>query len=197
MRIVKRLGLVLVAVCAMCAMAVSSAAASPTFLAHPPGKLLLASTGGTKQVLKTKVGNVECTAVKLLPPGDIAPTLVALNILVVVDYGNCKAFGIAATVHPVRYLIDANGLVKIENDVLVLALQCKVKVPAAKNQGLNSVSFHNNPANGGILLLANVTKVTSVGEGPGEFCTYAEESEGTATGTIHITMHGGIIRWDP
>jgi hypothetical protein len=201
MRIVKRLGLVLVAVCAFSALAVSSASAAPTFLAHPPGGLLLASvTAGSKQVLKTAGGNIECTTLKLLPPGDTAPaTLQALRILVVIDYEKCTAFGLAAVVHPVHYLIDANGLVTLVNTVLVTAPSCTVTVPAEKNQSLNSVLFHNNPANRGILLLAHVSGVTSVGVGAA--CTYAEESNGIATGTIHITYDSsspiGVIRWDP
>jgi hypothetical protein len=199
MRIVRRLGLVLVAACAFSAMAMSSASASPTFLAHPPGGLLLAKAGG-KQVLKTKAGNVECTALKLLPPGDTAPaTLVSLSILAVVDYEKCTAFGLAAIVHPVRYLIDANGVVALENTVLVLALECTVTVPAAQNQSLRTVLFVNNPTTRGVLLISDVTGITS--EGTGAACTYEKESNGTESGTIHVTYDSsspnGVIRWDP
>jgi hypothetical protein len=194
MRIVRRLGLVLIAACAFSAMAVSSASAAPLFLAHPPGGLLTAVASNT-QILKTVAGNIECTSVKLLPPGDTAPaTLRSLSVLAVIDYEKCKAFGLAAVVHPVRYLIDANGLVTLENTVLVLALSCTVTIPAAKNQSLNTVKFVNT-ANGGILLVAKVNGVTS--SGTGSACTYAEEHEGVAEGNIIVTASAGVIRWDP
>jgi hypothetical protein len=195
MRIVKYIGLTLVAVYAFSAMAASSAsAAEPLFLAHPFGQLLLASAGSSIQKLKTSAGTIECSALKLLPPFDTTPALRFLSILVVVDYENCKAFGLAAKIHPVHYHILANGLVVLVNTVLVLALACTVTIPANKNQSLNTVKFENTPANKGVLLLVEVTKVTS--SGTGAACTYAEESAGVAEGTIHITTHGGTIKWD-
>jgi hypothetical protein len=205
MRIVKQLGLVLVAVCAFSALAVSSASASPVFLSHPLG-LLLASTGGSTQVLNPggKAAAVECTAVKLLPPGDTTTALISLTILVVVDYEKCKVGGIlAAVVHPVRFLIDANGLVKLENDVLVLATEgCVVTIPAARNQGLWTIKFENTPGNNGILLLSAVTRITASGVGgPEKLCEFAESAEGKYTGNIHVKLDsnppGGVIRWDP
>jgi len=200
MRIVKRLGLVLVAAFAFSAMAVSCASAAPKFLAHPPKALILAFADNT-QVFKTKPGNVECTALKLLSPGDVAPALEASSILVIVKYENCTAFGISATVHPVHFEIFANGLARIARDVKILAATgCEVTVPSASNQSLWTVKF-DNTSNNGILLLANVTKITSSGVG-GLFglCAYGSENEGTYVGTTHVKLDGpanGVIRWDP
>jgi len=198
MRILKRLGLVFLAVCAFSALAVSSASASPKFLSTVAGALLLASAGNF-QKFHTKPGFVECEKLKLLPPGDTAPALESLLILVVVDYQKCTAFGTPALVTPVRYIIDANGLVTLEADIQITgATACHITVPAAKNQSLTTVNFDNNTANNGILLLATVKHITSSGTGgPGGICEYKEESEGEYFGTVHVTLHGGTIKWDP
>jgi hypothetical protein len=132
---------------------------------------------------------------KFLPPGDVAPaTLQALRILVVVDYENCKAFGVAAVLHPFRYLIDANGLVTQENTTFLLAPVCKVTFPAGKNQSLTAALFHFHAVVGPLLVLLHLERITSSGEGAA--CTYAEESNGIWTGTWQIRVEGGTLRWD-
>jgi hypothetical protein len=195
MRIAKRLGLVLLTLCAFSALAVSSASAAPKFLSHPAGALLSA-TAGNVQVFKTKAGAVECTALKLLPP-DTTPALESAHILVVVDYEKCKVFGIlTATVHPARYLFAASGLVLLENTVLILAEQgCVITVPG--NQDLWTVKYTNHP-NGSVLITSAVTGIQSSGVGgPENLCAYASESVGTYTGTAVTKAAGGVIRWDP
>jgi hypothetical protein len=196
MRLVKWIGLLLAAVCALSAIVVSDASASPTFLSHPAGALLLA-TADNFQNFHTPGGalTVQCGKLKLLPP-DTAPSLQALSILVTVDYENCEVLTVAtALVHPVRYLIDANGLVTLENTVLILAGEaCRITIPAAKNQSLKTVKF-DNQANGSILLLSKVTGITS--SGSGLLCAYAEESNGTYEGNARVIVEGGVVRWDP
>jgi hypothetical protein len=191
---VKRLMTIVAGALALSATYASSASAYPLFLAHPPGGLLLASAGGS-QVFTTAAGGITCTALKLLPPGDTTPALRFLSLLVVVDYEKCKAFGLAAIFHPIRYRIDANGLVTQENTALILSLSCTVTLPAERNQSLTAVLFDNNAANRGLLLLWHLGHVTSVGVGAA--CAYAEESNGIWEGTWHIVMHGGTLRWDP
>jgi hypothetical protein len=198
MRFVKPLGLVLVVACAVCAIAASSASASPTFLAHLwTNILLLAEAKSTQRFFTPGAGlTVTCTKVKLSPP-DTPPALQALSILVTVNYTGCEVIGLAATVHPVRYRIDANGLVTLENNVLILALGCNITIPAAKNQSLTTVLFHNLP-DWSILLLSHVTGITS--SGTGVSCTYAEESNGTYTGNVRVFPDGppnSTLRWDP
>jgi hypothetical protein len=203
MRIARQIGLLLVAVCALSAVAVSSASAilGPLFLFHGTGGRLLASAG-TTQELSIAGRIVQCKA--LSAEGTIK-ALRALTILVTVRYTSCEipAAKAPAEIHPIQFLIDANGLVKLENNVLILAPalgapQCVITLPAAKNQGLNSVKFENTTANGGILLLSNVNKITGFGTGGGELklCEFAEASEGTNTGTIHVTADGGLLKWD-
>jgi hypothetical protein len=201
MHIVKRLGVALLAVLALSAIAVSSASAAPQFLSHPVG-LLLASAG-SNQVFVAAGLTVTCTALKLLPPGDTTTTLVALSLLVVVDYEKCTGtLGIGIRVHPVRYLIDANGTVTVESDILLLGpSECVITIPAASNQSLRTVKFENT-INSGILLLAKVKNITASGVGgPLSAC---EISTTTATyeGTIHVGLDptsgtSGTIRWDP
>lgn len=197
MRLVKRLGLVVIAACAFTAMAVSNAAAAPLFLSHPAGVLLLATADNTQKFF-TPGGafTVECAKLKLSPP-DTTPALQSLSILVTVNYENCEIPLLAtkATVHPVRYLLDANGLVTLENTVLILATgACTITISASKNQSLNTVKF-DNQADKSLLLLANVKGITSRGEGL--LCEYPEENKGEYTGFSRVTADGGFIRWDP
>jgi hypothetical protein len=195
MRIFKRTGPAVLAAYAFSALAVSSASAAPLFLAHPPGGLLLAVAGGVQKFV-TVAGSIECTVTKLIAPGDVAPvTLRSLSILLVVSYSGCKAFGLILTLHPFRYRIDANGLVTLENTVLGLAGAgtCTITMPAGQN--LHRFLFTNNATTRGILITNELTGFTSSGSGPS--CSYSEESNGVWTGTWHIVMHGGTLRWDP
>jgi hypothetical protein len=196
MRIARQIGLLLVTVCALSAVTVSSASAgTPLFLFHGTGGLLLASGGTSIQKLTTAAGSIECKALKLTQ--GTAAALRFLSVLVTVEYTQCTGpLTLPATISLVQYVIDANGSARLENNVQISvpAAACTVTLPAAKNQTLNTIKFENTPANKGILLLVGVTKITSSGTGSG--CTYAEESNGTAEGTIHITADGGLLKWD-
>jgi len=198
MRILKRLGLLLIAVCAFSAFAVSSASAAPLFLAHPAGGLLLASADNT-QLFKTPAGTVECTKLATIPP-DTQNNLRASLLLIGVQYSGCHAFGLKATVDPFRYIIHADGTVTIDSTVLILAeKECVVTVPAtAANQHLGTITFDNNNPNGTVLLLANVTGITSSGTGgPSGICEFASNNIGTYTGNVLVSEHGGSISWMP
>jgi hypothetical protein len=201
MRVVKQMGLALVAVLALSAIAVSSASASPVFLSHPLG-LLLASAG-SNQILEAGGLKVTCTALKLLPPGDTTNALISLAILAVVDYEKCTGtLGIAIHVDPVRYLIDANGLVTLENTALLLGPEgCVITIPSGPNQSLKTIKIENT-VNSGILLLAAVTGITASGVGgPLNACEFATVKNSTDTGTIHVSLDPtpgtlGTIKWD-
>jgi hypothetical protein len=202
MQIAKRLGLVLLTVCAFSALAVSSASAGqPLFLASVPGSLLRAGSSGIQKFNVKAVSSVECTALKLLSPGDVAPAAKATSLLAVVDYEKCTVFGLAAVIHPVHYIIFANGLVRLVKDAVILGTGgCKVTVPAATNQSLWTVKFENTTANNGVLLLAKVAGISSHGEGgPAGLCNFEEknEHEGTYEGAVHVTAAAGVIMWHP
>jgi hypothetical protein len=202
MHVIKRLGVALLAVLALSAIAVSSASAAPQFLSHPLG-LLLASAG-SNQVLNAGGLTVTCTALKLLPPGDSTTALISLTILAVVDYEKCTGtLGIGIHVDPVVYLIDANGSVTLVNTALLLGPEgCVITIPSGPNQLLRTVKFENT-VNSGILLLANVGGITASGVGgPLNACAFATVKNGTDTGTIHVSLDpasgtSGTIRWDP
>jgi hypothetical protein len=192
MHVIKRLGVALLAVLALSAIAVSSASASPLFLSHSTGKLSAVANGPQKLV--TKGGTITCNALKLT---EGASTLLrALSLLVIIQYEECTAFKLSATITPVHYRLDANGLVVLEGDVTVSAGfgTCTATIPAAKNKSLNTVKY-NNRTDGKLLLLIEVTKVTSSAVGT---CAYEEESNGTATGHATASLvAGGVLRWDP
>jgi hypothetical protein len=185
------MGLVLVTVCAFSAVVATSAFATPSFLSHPPGPL--SATANNTQIFKTPAGNVECTKVSLFNTS--TKTLQDTSLLVTLHYTGCKAFGTVATVHLVKYTILANGLVHLDNTPVILAICGQVTVPQAQNQNLEKVTFSNN-ASGGVLLVSNVTGITSVGTGV-EPCSYGENHTGTYTGNVTTTLtNGGTLRWD-
>jgi hypothetical protein len=110
MRVVKRIEVIFVAVLALGAVTASRTSALPVFLSHPLG-LLLASAG-TNQILSLGGLTMTCTALKLLPFGDTTNALISLAILAIVEYEQCTGLlGLVFYFHPIRYLIDANGLV--------------------------------------------------------------------------------------
>jgi len=191
MHVIKRLGVALLAVFALSAIAVSSASASPLFLSHPTGLLL--ATADNLQKFTTPAGTVECKTVRLIPP-DTTPALRFLSILVGIQYLECNipALGVEATIHPFRYLITSHGLASIDSPAVILAPFCTITVPVAQNKGLEKLTFDNN--NGGVLLLALVKGITSIGEGLA--CNYGEDKTGTYEGNIHIKVEGGVLRWD-
>jgi hypothetical protein len=203
MRIARLLGPAFAAACAISALAVPGASASPLFLSHPLGLLLASGGGGQRFTIGG--GTFECTSLKLLPPGDTTIALRALSLLLVVDYEKCVFFGgLSLTTHPVRYRIDANGLASLENDLVMLGSEgCKITWPAAKNQSLTTVKFDNNTVKNILLLLLGITKITSRGEGgPIGLCEFAEESNTIYEGTIHLKLDGtasipNTLRWDP
>lgn len=190
MRILKQVGLVLVAACAFSAMAVSSASALlPRFLVHPFA-ILLAKTL-TNQVFTTAGGSVVCEQVKLLNTAALA--LVVEVQHATVDYEKCTAFGLAATVSPVLYLLHADGTVDLANSPVIKALACEVKV-FPKN-GLKDVLYRN--LHGALAIVSHVSSIES--EGKGAACTYAKESKGVYEGVIDVWVDaiGAIIIWHP
>lgn len=196
---VERCAFVLVAACAFGAAAVSSAYASPLFVSHPPGLLL--ALARSNQFFASKLIAYECKAVKLLPPGDATVALRALSLLLVVDYERCTIGPLLVLhFHPVRYVIDANGLISLATDVLILGEgECVISWLASKNQSLGKVSFFNNP-DGTVLLLASVKGVNSSGRGgpfPEKICEFPEQTDGVYSGRIRIEPRAGTIRWEP
>jgi hypothetical protein len=189
---IKRFRLLLLAVCAISALATSSASAS-VFLAHPPGGvfpvLLLALQTGN-QTFTVSSGTVTCTGLK---GHGIATTLSTLTQDLTIAYTGCTAFGLAAKVSPVSYRFRAdNGLVTLLNTVSITAVACTVTVPSTKNQSLQTVKYLNVGRE--IILHSEVKGITS--SGTGAACTFAEESAGKYTGSSLLIGDGAAVRWD-
>ena len=180
----KPIGLTLAAMFALSA-AVTATAGASTFLSTVTGSIKAVAT--QTQVFTTAAGKVECTA---LSATNGSAALSALTQLVVIQYSNCKAFGLAATVSPAHYLFSAdNGLVTIDNQITIKATACQVTVPP---QMVYTVKILDTPL--WIIFEPNVTGITS--EGSGTACTYAKESKGTYTGSSLVSVAGGSISWD-
>ncbi len=188
MQRIKLVGLALVAVCAIGVTSVASAGAS-NFLASATGAL----TGKALQNQKfvTKAGEVVCTTIAV---SGTVKTTKATTQVATVNYTGCKAFGLAATITPAEYEFNANGSVKILNNIIITATACEVKVLAANNTSLNTVKYVNN--GGGQLGINPAVKgITSEGVGAG--CTYALESKGTYEGNSDSGLKaGGTLSWD-
>jgi hypothetical protein len=189
MRVVKQWSLVLVAVFALSAVAVSSASAAAKFLANPAGALSGKTLG--KQTFNTAAGNVVCNNLKTLNTSAVAS---AETQKATIDYENCTAFGLGAVVTPVSYVFHANGTVDLIGHVTITAPSCVVLV-FPKN-GLSTISYRN--LQGAVSIAGNVTGILS--EGTGVACKYTEEGKGTYVGTadVWLTSGGsGTLTWEP
>jgi hypothetical protein len=162
------------------------------FLSHGTGKLL--ATADSALLFTAAFGNVECGGLQL---AEGAVTLLSSkSLLVAIKYEKCTFFGGAATYHPFRYLINADGTVSLENTVFILvpAFGCTITLPSAGNQSLKGIKF-DNKTNGVLLLLWQISGITSSGVGAG--CAYEAESNGAFVNTMQISRGSGVLRWDP
>jgi hypothetical protein len=184
MRVLRHLGPVLVAACIVGSTGVSSALAEPVFLFHPTGKLL-AKAGGFQILETTRV--VICTGASLV---STTTTLLSTKaFLATVKYEKC----VGTSVGLFKYLIHSDGLADLEATVVMLATECKVTLPSAKNQRLGTILF-DNTASGSLLLLLNLGRVVSFGQGAE--CELPE-ANGTIVGDIGVSREGGgAVRWD-
>ena len=188
MRSIKRLGLMLVTVTAICAVAAASASAAPKFLAHPAGGLLASAINN--QVFTTAAGVVTCSALKI---SNGKAALESTTIHVTIEYSTCEAFGLSATVTPVLYLFHADGSVDLLNTVKINGGFGSCIATVLPKNGLKTVKFDNTPPD--IRILGKVTGILSFGTGT---CSYAHEGNGTYVGDSLVKLHGpGVVRWDP
>jgi hypothetical protein len=198
MRLVKVLGVALVAVFAFSAMAAAGASAH-TFTASAVGLLLLAEQEGT-QVFGTTAGTLKCATVK----GDGKSTaLKSLAQSITVSYSGCKATNGTVEATPTQpivaeYEFDADGSVKILSPVTIFTefagSKCTIKVPA---QGpLKTVVFKS--VGGTVLVESNVTGIESIATGSG--CKAGSNGvtakTGTYVGNAVTKADGGTVGWE-
>jgi hypothetical protein len=160
-------------------------AAVPAAMAHEfevsQAKTVLQDKGG-KQVFVTGGSTVECE--KEESSGVTQAKRAETNTEKVV-YSGCTAFKAAAEVSQAKYTFNANGTVKLNNEIIVKAAgpKCEVKVPVAGNSNLGTVTYKNNQQNGTMEVEAEITGITSTLGGSGGLCPKGTNSTGTYTGS--------------
>ena len=189
---IRTMGLALVAVVALGAVAASSASAS-SFLAHPTGNIL--GSGTNTQTFNVFGGQVTCTTATFAGKVEV---LQSLHQLVHVVYSGCKAFGTGVEISTALYLFSADLKVSVQNDIVITSKtgSCSVLVGSAGNQNLDSVHYGNEGADLKVnALVKNITYTAS-----GGICGQAGVtlSNGTYFGEARVmsATAGGVVRWD-
>ena len=185
MRNVRQLGLVLVAVCAFCAMTAASAVAHPEFLASAI-KAQLSGKATQTQKFNTDFGAVECTA--LTVSGETT-ALRSTEQEVTVNYKTCKAFGLGATVSPALYLFLSLGNVHILSTILIASASCHLLVLP---QTVSKVLYAN--LSNEILITPEVSGIAYEGKGP--TCS-GSNTNGTYEGKSLLISTGNTLSWMP
>jgi hypothetical protein len=190
----RRISVVVFAVLCVCMAATTSASAN-LFHASKTGKILGLAT--STQIFKTGAGAaVECEHAAIT--GTVTE-LLGLHQLVEVIYSKCLAGGVAtAHITPALYLFSADGLVAVENTIIITVLktiltaQCTIKVGP---QDLGTIKYEADPGNSSALLeLTFVKGIKSVSSG--EPCGPAGESvTGTDEGGSLLRLDGGSLGW--
>jgi len=184
---VKALGLALVAVFAMSAVAVASASAFTQFHGSPVGGTI-EGKALENQVFKVNAGETICK--KLTTPESKVTAEKAETQAVNVKYEECTSLGFKTTISTAHYLFNAKtGKVKIEAPGVTIKVEpgignCEIKVPA---QEVGTVTYANNGKN---------LKITP---NPVEAITYtttggtcgAGGSNGTYKGAAEATVNKG------
>jgi hypothetical protein len=166
----------------------AAAATAHEFNATAMGKLTLKATGIAR--FKNIAGLVECKQQKLAS-GDAV--LASKTLQLTIEYSGCTAFGLAATISPGRYELNAEGSSSLLNTVTAKALACVVTFPSAKNKGLGTVKYVQTGKE--IELVQGLSGITS--SGVGAACSFAEESKGlfTDVSLLGFASGAGSVEW--
>jgi hypothetical protein len=200
MRLVKVLGVALVAVFAFAAMAVQGASAHLFESTKVPG-LLLASADGP-QLFITLAGHLVCNSLK---GHGIVTTAKALTQIATVSYTSCSALvkgGALGTVaEPINteYEFNADGTVSILKDVtiLVTATGLKCTILVLPQSGLSTVAYDNRGSEPTreILILSHVREILN--SATGSVCAeqYSHSKTGLYRGNAFVAVDGGEVSW--
>jgi hypothetical protein len=188
MKRIRVIGLALVAVFALSAVAVSSASAFTEFVGKPVGGAVTdANPAGNVHKFKTTVGTVECK--KESSSGTVEAEKSATN-KEKVKYSECKVtepFAAEATVSEAEYLFNANGTVKVENTVTVKTSLCTITVKPQEDTGIT----YANLAGGELEVKAAVQNIVYSTSG---LCgTKTNEKGGEYAGISVAKVTGGTI----
>jgi hypothetical protein len=187
MRVVRKTGLVLVAVCVM-GFALSASASASMFSSTEAGKITAKAL--ETQTFTTSAGVVTCTTVAA--SGEVGR--LSEDVHVTIHYSGCKAFGLAATVSLALYLFLASGEVHIVNPITVNAGagSCLVLVPPQLDW---TVKYSNQAA--GVILTPEVKgiKYTTEGNGCAVKGTFAN-GEYKGKSLVSLANGIGIVKWE-
>jgi hypothetical protein len=185
-RVIK-FGLVLVAALAIVGVsAVSVSASGHEFYASKTGKTKSKSTDA--QVFKTGAGTLECTEV--VGSGTITEGL-STSHKEVFTYSGCSAFGSKVKVSAAHFEFNANGPVKLENEVTIVPTkeECEVVI---EPQTLEKATYENK-SGGKLQAEANAFKIHS--RPTGGACGSTENTEGSYNGAALGELEGGTLEW--
>jgi len=185
-RVIK-FGLVLIAALGVAGVsAVSVSANLHEFYASKTGKTKSKSTDA--QVFKTGAGTLECSEV--VGSGEMKEGLTTTH-KEVFTYSGCIAFGSKVKVSAAHFEFNANGPVKLENEVIIEPTneECKVKIPS---QTLEKATYENKTG-GKVQAEASATKIHS--KGTGGACGSTENLEGSYSGAALGELEGGTLEW--
>jgi hypothetical protein len=196
MRTLEKLGVLAVAVFAICIVGVASASAAQ-FTVSATGNLEGHALSGSEgnQVFTTTAGTVTCTAAAT--KGEIK-SFAASEQEVTVTYSGCTAFGIVnVDITPATYNFHASGTVDITKEITITVTggifgNCTVKVPSGQTVG--TVAFSNSGSNN-ILVNPSVTGIKYTGSGG--LCGSGTDTNGTYVGKSEVNrVGGGSIQFD-
>lgn len=185
-RVIK-FGLVLIAALGVAGVgAVSVSASGHEFYASKTGKTKSKQTSA--QVFKTGAGTLECTTVT--GSGEIKEGLSTAH-REVFTYSGCSAFGSKVKVSPAHFEFEANGPVKLENEVTIVPTneECEVVIPS---QTLEKATYENKPG-GKLQAEANAFNIHS--KPSGGACGSTENTEGSYSGAALGELEGGTLEW--
>jgi hypothetical protein len=170
-------------VIAVCAMAVTTAAATAhMFTSTGMGALTLLRNATQK--FTTKFGKVECTG---LQQEATITELLTEDIHATVHYTGCKAFGVTATISLALYLFLASGEVHIVKPITITASGCNMTV---KPQLVWTVKYINTGKE--VEIKPEVEGISY--EGVGALCN-GSAKEGKYEGTSVVGLAGQKVEW--
>jgi hypothetical protein len=166
--------------------AVSVSASGHEFYANKTGKTKSKQTNA--QVFKTGAGTLECTTVT--GSGEIDEGL-SVEHRETFTYSGCSAFGSKVKVSAAHFEFNANGPVKLENEVIIEPTneECKVRIPS---QTLEKATYENKS---GGKVQAEATAVGIHSKGTGGSCGSTENLEGSYSGAALGELEGGTLEW--
>jgi len=166
--------------------AVSVSASGHEFVASKTGKTKSKQTDA--QVFKTGAGTLECTEAS--GTGEIKEGH-SITHKEVFTYSGCSAFGSKVTVTPAHFEFNANGPVKLENEVTITPTndECELVIEPQTLEHAN----YKNETGGKVGATASAVKIHSKGTGGG--CGSSENTEGSYKGAVLGELEGGTLEW--